>query len=66
MLLRFFSLRIDFWSVGSKSQLSMKGIEIIDYQSKARILQDVYHHGVSFPATFNYYNVFYFSQIPGA
>ena len=66
MLLRFFSLRIDFWSVDSKSQLSMNGIEIIDYQSKARILQDVYHHVVSFPATFNYYNVFYFSQIPGA
>ena len=44
----------------------MKGIEIIDYQCKAWILQDVYHHVVSFPATFNYYNVFYFSQIPGA
>ena len=43
----------------------MKEIEIIDYQCKARILQDVYHHVVSFPATFNYYNVFYFLKYQG-
>ena len=30
----------------------MKGIEIIDYQCKAWILQDVYHHVLSFLGDF--------------